>query len=137
MFFNERQSTMFNNNNNYLNVFVDDKGNIFKTDFFGANPQQIGVTQEKYNEALKIANDFQNKLIELGVIEKEKTPEEIQKETNDLLKQMYTQFENINKRLETLENLENEKILRGEENEQHDYKKDVGNDNKQTKSKYK
>ena len=40
---------------------------------------------EKYNDALKLINEYRNKLIELGVIEKEKSPEELQKETNALL----------------------------------------------------
>lgn len=52
---------------------------------YGQPFKKIGVTMEKYNDALKLINEYRNKLIELGVIEKEKSPEELQKETNALL----------------------------------------------------
>lgn len=146
MFINERQSTMYNNSN-FFQCVLDEQGNIFKVDFWGGNPIQIGVTQDKYNEAIKVATDFQNKLIDLGVLEKEKTAEEIQKENNNLLNQLLNQFNNINQRLELLEQNNNNVIntnninnnienFRGEENESNDKKYHEGS-NKQIKSKSK
>lgn len=52
---------------------------------YGQPLKKIGVTMEKYNDALNLLSEYRNKLIELGVIEKEKTPEDLQKETNALL----------------------------------------------------
>ena len=68
---------------------------------YGQPFKKIGVTMEKYNDALKLINEYRNKLIELGVIEKEKTPEELQKETNALLLK-------INDRMNSLEEQLNE-----------------------------
>lgn len=44
---------------------------------YGQPLKKIGVTMEKYNDALNLLSEYRNKLIELGVIEKEKTPEDL------------------------------------------------------------
>ena len=46
---------------------------------YGQPLKKIGVTMEKYNDALNLLSEYRNKLIELGVIEKEKTPEDGEK----------------------------------------------------------
>lgn len=66
---------------------------------YGQPFKKIGVTMEKYNDALKLINEYRNKLIELGVIEKEKTPEELQKETNALLVKLNERMNNMEERL--------------------------------------
>ena len=63
---------------------------------YGQPLKKIGVTMEKYNDALNLVNEYRNKLIELGVIEKEKTPEDLQRETNALLLK-------LNQRMDTME----------------------------------
>lgn len=63
---------------------------------YGQPLKKIGVTMDKYNDALNLVNEYRNKLIELGVIEKEKTPEDLQRETNALLLK-------LNQRMDTME----------------------------------
>ena len=52
--------------------------------------QQIGVVTEEYNKAIETAKGFQQKLIEAGIITKPKTPEEINAEIQETLKQTQT-----------------------------------------------
>ncbi len=78
---------------------------------YGQPFKKIGVTIEKYNDALKLINEYRNKLIELGVIEKEKTPEELQKETNALLVK-------LNERMNSMEEQLNEYKKSSEHSEQ-------------------
>lgn len=66
---------------------------------YGQPFKKIGVTIEKYNDALKLINEYRNKLIDLGVIEKEKTPEELQKETNALLLKLNERMNSMEEQL--------------------------------------
>ena len=47
---------------------------------------------KKYQDTLDLLNTYYNKLIELGVIEKEKTPEDIAKEQQQMMQAMFTQM---------------------------------------------
>lgn len=49
--------------------------------------QQIGVTTDEYNKAIETAKGFQQKLIDAGILTKPKTPEEINQELQNTLKQ--------------------------------------------------
>ena len=51
--------------------------------------KKIGVTLDKYKEIEDISMQYYNKLIEAGLIEKEKTPEEIAEEQNKLISALY------------------------------------------------
>lgn len=148
MFFNEQHATTFTNSN-FFNASINENSEIFRVDMWSSSPpQKVGVTIEKYNELLNVANKFQEKLEELGVLEKEKTPEEIQKENNNLLNMLNNKLESFSERLEALEKFnfeklnnsecsQNEEIERIEENEQHNNKKDNERNNKQIKYKSK
>lgn len=48
---------------------------------------QIGVTIEEYNKAIETAKGFQQKLFDAGILVKPKTPEEINQELQETLKQ--------------------------------------------------
>lgn len=52
--------------------------------------QQIGVTTDEYNKAIETAKGFQQKLIDAGILTKPKTPEEINQELQNTLKQTQT-----------------------------------------------
>lgn len=61
--------------------YVDNEGNIFVLD--GMGDKRIGVSVKKYNQLEKMANelmakaeDYQQQLIEHGIIQKELTPDE-------------------------------------------------------------
>lgn len=75
---------------------VVENGEIYQVSFNGR--QKIGVTQQAYDELMQIANEYKNVLIEKGIIEKEKTPEEIQLENQQMMANM----------LEIINNLSNE-----------------------------
>lgn len=65
--------------NNMFSVYANE-GNIFLL-----NGEQIGVSLVKYQEMEQAFQKCRNKLVELGVIVPEKTPEEIIKEQSELL----------------------------------------------------
>lgn len=92
-----------------------DGDNILSTDFYG-NKQIIGVTMKKYQDTIDLLNSYYNKLIELGVIEKEKTPEDIAKEQQEMLQTMMLQMKAMQEKLENIQT-ERNIIIEGEQNE--------------------
>ena len=89
--------------------------NILTTDFYG-NKQLIGVTTKKHQETLDLLNKYYNKLVELGVIEKEKTPEDIAKEQQQMMQLMMQQMKDMQDKLESLQ--------REDKGEQNEYESD-------------
>lgn len=75
------------------------------------NGQQIGVTIDEYNKALDIAKGFQQKLIDAGILVKPKTPEEINQELQETLKQTQSMMVDMSKTIMSL----NEKVTKLEE----------------------
>lgn len=69
--------------NNNLNFF----GYVNNDEIYTSNGELIGVNLKKYKEIEQGLITCKNKLIELGAIEIEKTPEEIIKEQSAMLKQ--------------------------------------------------
>lgn len=103
---------MYNQNQALQNImYCTVEDNTILQCNYGQPFKKIGVTMEKYNDALKLINEYRNKLIELGVIEKEKTPEELQKETNALLLK-------LNERMNSMEEQLNEYKKSGTNREQ-------------------
>lgn len=79
--------------NTCFNAFVQGD-NIVQTDFYG-NSTAVGITNQKAqqlineNKELKeLLEKYTNKLVELGVIQKEKTQEEIMQEQTALIQKM-------------------------------------------------
>ena len=88
--------------NNNLNFF----GYVNNDDIYTSNGELIGVNLKKYKEVEQGLITCKNKLIELGAIEVEKTPEEIIKEQSAMLKQqgealtqIMTSFQQLQERL--------------------------------------
>lgn len=106
--------------------------NILSTDFYG-NKQLIGVTTKKHQETVELLNTYYNKLVEIGVIEKEKTPEDIAKEQQQVMQAMLAQMKTMQ---EALNDLQQEKhSLKGEENEyKPNCKDDVSEDESESSS---
>lgn len=88
---------------------------ICDKDLYG-NKTVIGVTNKAYEDLKKITEGYYNKLVELGVIVPEKTPEQIQQEQIQLMQQMFqevkkmnnqmsVQIQNMNKEIEELRNV--------------------------------
>ena len=77
--------------------------------------QQIGVTTEEYNKAIDTAKGFQQKLIDAGILIKPKTPEEINQELQETLRQTQSMMAQMSATIVSL----NDKVNKLEE------KKDV------------
>lgn len=89
--------------NNMFSVYANE-GNIYFL-----NGEQIGVSLVKYQEMEQAFQKCRNKLVELGVIVPEKTPEEIIKEQSELLAKqtevcnnLMLQMQEMSKKLENI-----------------------------------
>lgn len=94
--------------NNIFTCYVEN-GGIFQTDYIGNKIGQLGVTNEtysalnsKYIDLKKICDTYYNKLVDAGIIEKEKTPEEIIKEQSELMNQMLLQMKDMQNEINQL-----------------------------------
>ena len=87
----------------YNNVFsgVIENDCIFSTDFYG-NRQQVGVSNKKHQETLDLLKSYYDKLVDAGIIVKEKTPEEIMHEQNALMQQLVVQVSQLQSELKTI-----------------------------------
>lgn len=86
--------------------YVDSEGNIVKIDRYDGRNTIVGVDNAKYDEAIKRAEaaekqceEFYQKLVECGIIEAEKTPEEIQKE---FMSEILNEVKGLKSEIETL-----------------------------------
>lgn len=93
--------------------------------FNQATNQQIGVTNKQYNEAIETAKGFQQKLFDAGILEKPKTPEEINQELQAALKQTQTMMlemsntiSALNQKVNAMEEKSNAKAINPECGEQ-------------------
>ena len=111
-----------------------------------ANNRKIGVVIEKYKELENISMEYYNKLIEAGIIEKEKTPEEIAKEQNELISNLYKEIKSMQQEIRSLKDVElvktdvtddNITVCKGREPKTADTSVNIksGKSNKQTQSK--
>lgn len=73
--------------------------------------QQIGVTTDEYNKAIETAKGFEKILYEKGILTKPKTPEEINQELQNTLKQTQTMMLEMSNTIVSL----NEKVNKLEE----------------------
>lgn len=80
---------MFENNgmNQYNPSNQSFIGFIQNGKIFNSYGQQLGYTNDEYNKAIDTAKGFQQKLIDAGILTKPKTPEEINQELQNTLKQ--------------------------------------------------
>lgn len=99
--------------NNYFGGSIDGD-NIYSSDFYG-NKQLVGVTMKKHQETLDLLDTYYKKLIEVGVIEKEKTPEEIAKEQQKMMQAMMEQMQAMQATIQTLQGQSQQ--YKGEKNE--------------------
>lgn len=83
--------------NSWIAVDIKD-GNISDV----STGKKIGVTLEKYKELEDISMQYYNKLIEAGLIEKEKTPEEIAAEQNKLISSLFNELKDLKEELRSI-----------------------------------
>lgn len=99
--------------NNYFGGSIDGD-EIYSSDFYG-NKHLVGVTIKKYNETMELLNTYYDKLVEAGIIEKEKSAEDIAKEQQQMMLSMMEQMKMMKETIETLQN--NAQSYKGEGNE--------------------
>ena len=83
--------------NSWIAVDIKD-GNISDV----STGKKIGVTLEKHKELEDISMQYYNKLIEAGLIEKEKTPEEIAAEQNKLINSLFNELKDLKAELRSI-----------------------------------
>lgn len=71
---------------------------------YNNNSVLIGRTEEKYQQAIETAKKFEQKLIEAGIIQKPKTPEEINKELQEMIAEMAGTIATLSDKVKGLEN---------------------------------
>nr|DAU20393.1 MAG TPA: Heat shock factor-binding protein 1 helix, Nucleus, TRANSCRIPTION.8A [Caudoviricetes sp.] len=108
MFENNTLNQYSSNNQSFIGFVQNGK-------IFNSYGQQLGYITDEYNKAIETAKGFQQKLIEAGILVKPKTPEEINQELQETLKQTQTMMTEMSNTIISL----NEKVNKLEE------KKDV------------
>lgn len=81
--------------------------NIYQVNGFafgGGNRAQVGVTLQAYNELKQMCQQYYDKLVEVGVIQKEKTPAEIQAEQTQMMANMLAVVKDLKAEVEALKN---------------------------------
>lgn len=66
--------------------------------------QVIGKSNKWCNDLLEVANEYKKLCVDNGLIEEEKTPEQLAKEQIELMQQMMSQMVNMQKEIEVLKN---------------------------------
>lgn len=74
------------------------------TNFGGGSRTQVGVTLQAYNDLKQMCQQYYDKLVEVGVIQKEKTPAEIQAEQAQLMAEMLATMKALKQEVEVLKN---------------------------------
>lgn len=81
--------------------------NIYQVNGFafgGGNRAQVGVTLQAYNELKQMCQQYYDKLVEVGIIQKEKTPAEIQAEQTQMIASMLDVVKDLKAEVEALKN---------------------------------
>lgn len=80
---------------------------IYQLNGFGfgnSNRAQVGVSLQAYNELKGICQQYYDKLVEVGIIQKEKTPAEIQAEQTQMMANMLAVVKDLKAEVEALKN---------------------------------
>lgn len=80
---------------------------IYQLNGFGfgnSNRVQVGVSLQAYNELKAMCQQYYDKLVEVGVIQKEKTPAELQAEQAQMMANMLAVVKELKSEVEALKN---------------------------------
>lgn len=69
----------------------------------GMQEQLIGYTKSAYDEAVSLSEDYEKLLIEHGIIEKERTPEDMMKDLSSKLDKVLSSMISLDNRVSSLE----------------------------------
>ena len=85
------------NQQNFFLVSVENE-KLMQVDYAGRPIKEIGVTIAQYQDALKVIAGYKEKLVEAGILKKEKTMQEIQEEQTQILKALMERIDNLEKK---------------------------------------
>lgn len=77
-------------------------GEIWQVDFSGQKGQQVGVDMKTYQELLDVANQYKQALIDHGLLEKEKTSEDILAEQTELITRLANAVRDLSREVEAI-----------------------------------
>lgn len=100
------------NINNFYNTprqYVIEDTKIIDVDYLG-NRNQIGVTNQAYQELKEMCEKYYDKLVELKIIIPPKTSEQIQAEQLEIMQGLINQMQAMQKEIEVLKNAKSANI---------------------------
>lgn len=71
----------------------------------GMQEQLIGYTKKAYEEAVSLSEDYEKLLIEHGIIEKERTPEDLMKDLSSKMDRILSSMTSLDGRVSKLEKM--------------------------------
>ena len=94
---------------------------IVQIDGYNRVIRELGVTTEQYEEALKVAMGYKEKLEEAGLIKKPKTPQELHDEQMAIMQSLMKEVNDLKQQVHKYEHREDivpatEDMVRGTEN---------------------
>ena len=89
---------LYSRQNIILSTVENEK--IMQVDYSGRAVKEIGVTTQQYQEALKVIQGYKDQLIKAGILKKEKTVQELQEEQNEMLRQLISRIDKLEKERE-------------------------------------
>lgn len=92
---------MINSTPNYV-LIESDGTKLYQVNQMGSKTP-IGYTTESYEQLINIAEQYKKKLEDAGLIEKQLTPEEVQKKQNELMEKLISKFEGLENRMTDIE----------------------------------
>lgn len=104
------------NINNFYNTprqYIIEDTKIIDVDYLG-NRNQIGVTNQAYQELKEMCEKYYDKLVELKIIIPPKTPEQIQAEQLEIMQGLINQMQAMQKEIEVLKNAKSADISSGD-----------------------
>ena len=81
---------------------------IMQLDYASRPVKQIGVINSQYEEALKVVAGYKEKLIEAGILKKEKTPQELHDEQMAMMQALLAKVDTLEKMVNDYEHREND-----------------------------
>lgn len=76
---------------------------IMQIDYAGRPVKEIGVTMSQYQEALKVVAGYKEKLVEAGILKKEKTTQELHEEQMKAIQALLSKVDTLEKKVNEYE----------------------------------
>lgn len=81
---------------------------IMQLDYAGRPVKQMGVVTSQYEEAIKLISGYKEKLIEAGILKKEKTPQELHDEQMAMMQSLLNKVNSLEEKVNKYEHREDD-----------------------------